>query len=197
MFKIFMVTAVLASSYSAANPIDASAQVNNHGSEINPDGSYSYHFDTTNGISAQESGIGGHYASGTSQYYNPDGELIELTYTADENGFQPKGAHLPTPPPIPEAIQRALEYIRSHPPHEDQNKYDHHQGQQHQHEQQYHHQQEQQHHEQQYHQPQEQQHHEQQYHHQQEQQHHVQQYHHEGHQQQHHEEPLYHHQRRF
>lgn len=35
-------------------------------------------------------------------YYSPEGELISVTYTADENGFQPQGDHLPTPPPIPE-----------------------------------------------------------------------------------------------
>lgn len=30
-------------------------------------------------------------------------------------GFQPQGAHLPTPPPIPEEIARALQYIESQP----------------------------------------------------------------------------------
>ena len=39
------------------------------------------------------------------QYYAPEGELISLKYLADENGFQPEGDHLPTPPPIPEVKQ--------------------------------------------------------------------------------------------
>lgn len=32
-----------------------------------------------------------------------------ITYTADEYGFHPQGAHLPTPPPIPPEIQRGVE----------------------------------------------------------------------------------------
>lgn len=30
-----------------------------------------------------------------------------------EKGFRAEGAHLPTPPPIPEAIAKSLQYIRS------------------------------------------------------------------------------------
>lgn len=29
-----------------------------------------------------------------------------------------QGSHIPTPPPIPEAIQRALDYLRTHQPKE-------------------------------------------------------------------------------
>lgn len=36
---------------------------------------------------------------GSFSYYAPDGTLIEETWTADAEGFHPKGKHLPTPPP--------------------------------------------------------------------------------------------------
>ncbi|XP_023704721.1 endocuticle structural glycoprotein SgAbd-2 isoform X2 [Cryptotermes secundus] len=91
---------------------------------VNFDGSYKWSYETANEIQAQEEGyvknLGNpeqetQFAQGGYQYTAPDGTRISLTYTADENGFVPQGAHLPTPPPIPEAIQRALEYIAAHP----------------------------------------------------------------------------------
>lgn len=39
---------------------------------------------------------------GSFSYFSPDGQPISVTYIADENGFQPQGEHLPTPPPVPE-----------------------------------------------------------------------------------------------
>ncbi|CAG9858873.1 unnamed protein product [Phyllotreta striolata] len=85
----------------------------------NPDGSYSWSFEAENGISAREQGRQKAQdlieAQGSMQYTAPDGTPIQLTYIADENGFQPQGAHLPTAPPIPEAILRSLEYNAAHP----------------------------------------------------------------------------------
>lgn len=96
-------------------PIPILRQLNN----LNLDGSYNYAYETANGIYVEELGYqksnGSQVAQGRYQYTSPEGQVVGLTYTADENGFQPKGEHLPTPPPIPEAIQRSLQYIASFP----------------------------------------------------------------------------------
>ncbi|XP_030385797.1 pupal cuticle protein Edg-78E [Scaptodrosophila lebanonensis] len=125
---------------SHSDPADAHAEIRSYNNELKQgDGSYNYQFETTNGIAQQEQGVGGYYASGSSQYYTPDGQLIQLTYTADENGFQPQGEHLPTPPPIPEAILKSLEWIRNHPEENDESSYhehhDHHEHHEHHHQQ--------------------------------------------------------------
>lgn len=80
-------------------------------------------FETDNGIYVQEEGkvrkitedgvdliVQGSYL-----YTAPDGQEINVRYTADENGFHPEGAHLPTPPPVPPQIQRAIEWNLAHP----------------------------------------------------------------------------------
>ncbi|CAD7002334.1 pupal cuticle protein Edg-78E [Ceratitis capitata] len=113
MFKILLLTALVA--YACADNIDKDAQVLSFKNDVaDPEGNYAYAFETSNGIQQQEAGnsVG---VAGQYEYVSPEGEKIALTYTADENGFQPSGAHLPTPPPIPEAIVRALEYIAAHP----------------------------------------------------------------------------------
>lgn len=89
----------------------------------NPDGSYSYSYETANGIQAQEDGQLNHQgtddeafeAKGSFSYTADDGQTYQVSYVANENGFQPEGAHLPTAPPVPPLIQRALQYIAEHP----------------------------------------------------------------------------------
>ncbi|XP_002134825.3 pupal cuticle protein Edg-78E [Drosophila pseudoobscura] len=114
---LILVVATLALACAQARPdaYDAAAETREYKSDLKEDGSYNYQYQTSNGIAGQESGVGGYYASGSSAYYAPDGQLVQLTYTADENGYHPVGAHLPTPPPIPAAILKSLEYIRTHP----------------------------------------------------------------------------------
>lgn len=96
-------------------------------SEVNFDGSYHSSFETGNGIVADEQGYlknagnkdtEAEEVQGSFQYTAPDGTPISIQYLANENGFQPQGAHLPvapTPPPIPAAIARALDWIAAHP----------------------------------------------------------------------------------
>ncbi|KAL1138386.1 hypothetical protein AAG570_008450 [Ranatra chinensis] len=88
-----------------------------------PDGSYQYSYATGNGINVEESGYlknpgtqdEAQVAQGGFSYTAPDGTPIQIKYLADDEGFKVEGAHLPTPPPIPEAIQRALEFLASQP----------------------------------------------------------------------------------
>ncbi|XP_018564028.1 cuticle protein 3-like [Anoplophora glabripennis] len=62
------------------------------------DGTYTYAYETGDGISGQEQGDArgeGTRAQGGFSYTSPNGQPIQLQYTADENGFIPQGSHLP------------------------------------------------------------------------------------------------------
>ncbi|RVE45629.1 hypothetical protein evm_009742 [Chilo suppressalis] len=97
------------------------AAILKYGNDVNPDGSYSYYYETDNGIAAQEQGtprnFGGNppvipdVAQGSFSWTSPEGQVVAITYVADENGYQPQGSAIPTPPPVPAQIARALEYI--------------------------------------------------------------------------------------
>uniref|UniRef100_A0A182F695 Uncharacterized protein n=1 Tax=Anopheles albimanus TaxID=7167 RepID=A0A182F695_ANOAL len=88
--------------------------------QFNEDGYY-YKYANENNIEAAESGRIDNRntddetlrAKGYYEYVGDDGQKYRVDYVADENGFQPVGDHLPTPPPVPEEIARALEYISS------------------------------------------------------------------------------------
>lgn len=80
--------------------------------------------ETGNGIVAEEHGEykpgakedeGAEHVQGSFQYTAEDGTPVRIQYVADENGYQPQGDILPTPPAVPAAIARALEYIAAHP----------------------------------------------------------------------------------
>lgn len=74
---------------------EAQAQILRSDSVVNPE-SFQYAYDTSNGISGQEAGqlkqIGQGAAivsQGQFSYTSPEGQPIQLSYVADENGFQP------------------------------------------------------------------------------------------------------------
>ena len=44
--------------------------------------------------------------TGAWEFIGSDGQLYRTQFVADENGYQPIFEHLPTPPPLPPALQR-------------------------------------------------------------------------------------------
>lgn len=58
-------------------------------------------------------------SQGSDSYIAPDGQQVSFSYIADENGFQVQGSHIPTAPPIPPEILRALEWNAAHPEEDD------------------------------------------------------------------------------
>lgn len=77
-----------------------------------------FSYSTQNGINQKEAGhlknIDSNEVHGSFSYTSPEGKQISVNYLADETGFKASGDHLPTPPPIPEAILRSLQYNAAH-----------------------------------------------------------------------------------
>ena len=84
------------------------------------DHGFRYSYETTNGISAAAEGDEHGNIKGNFYWISPEDEHVDISYVANEYGYQPTGKVLPTPPPIPAAILKALAYIESHPSREDQ-----------------------------------------------------------------------------
>ncbi|XP_016955715.1 larval cuticle protein 65Ag1-like [Drosophila biarmipes] len=81
------------------------AYIENLESEVGPE-SYSFNFKTSDGQQGEAKGVLNNVGSdheslavkGSFSYVGDDGKTYEVTYIADENGFQPQGAHLPVAP---------------------------------------------------------------------------------------------------
>ncbi|GBP74634.1 Larval cuticle protein LCP-22 [Eumeta japonica] len=92
--------------------------------DINADGGYQYGYETSNGIKAEAVGFNRNLRNypfaeppavqGSFSWTALDGTPVSIRYTADENGYRPVGDAIPTPPPVPAAILRSLEYIKTH-----------------------------------------------------------------------------------
>ncbi|XP_043069069.1 larval cuticle protein 65Ag1-like [Drosophila bipectinata] len=81
------------------------AQILRSESDVGPE-SFKYDWETSDGQAAQAAGqlknIGSENEAisvqGSYRFVADDGQTYEVTYIADENGFQPQGAHLPVAP---------------------------------------------------------------------------------------------------
>ncbi|XP_032590743.1 larval cuticle protein 2 [Drosophila grimshawi] len=93
---------------------DAHAEVLSRTDDVRADG-FNSELKTSNGIEQTASGDEHGTIHGSFSWTSPEGLPVNLNYVADENGYQPQSDVLPTSPPIPEAIARALEWIAAHP----------------------------------------------------------------------------------
>ncbi|XP_037072519.1 flexible cuticle protein 12-like [Pollicipes pollicipes] len=117
--KLFVVAAVLA--LAAAAPQDQpEVRVLSEKFEQDEQGSYQYAYELDNGQKVDESGqvipgsepeTGSLSVQGSYSFVGDDGNTYTVTYTADEGGFKPEGAHLPVgPAQIPEYAQLRQEH---------------------------------------------------------------------------------------
>ena len=80
-------------------------------------------FESEDGVKVEESGsqkqVGetaedsGTVSKGSYSFTAPDGVVLTVNWVADENGFQPTGDHLPTPPPMPEHVVKLLADLKA------------------------------------------------------------------------------------
>lgn len=107
-----------------AIPVEEPIPIVSQDAEVGFDGTYHHTYETKHGIVVQEHGVlknagqkdvEAEEVEGSFQYTAPDGTVYAVKYVANENGFQPEGAHLPVAPEIPAAILRSLQYNEAHP----------------------------------------------------------------------------------
>ncbi|GBP79351.1 Cuticle protein 3 [Eumeta japonica] len=89
--------------------LERNAAILRSDSDVNEQG-FHYAYETENGIQAEETGheADGIQAQGGYSYTGDDGQVYSVRYSAGADGFQAEGSHLPTPPPVPELIAKAL-----------------------------------------------------------------------------------------
>uniref|UniRef100_A0A182X787 Uncharacterized protein n=1 Tax=Anopheles quadriannulatus TaxID=34691 RepID=A0A182X787_ANOQN len=135
-----LVVLMAATVYAAPVDSDAQAQIVSQTSDVQPDGSFNYAFESANGIKVEDQGsiksikvpkldetgrqIGEEdvqvsVQTGSFQYTAPDGQVYTLRYIADENGFQPQADHLPI-------VLALVASAYAYPQHEHHERHEHH-----------------------------------------------------------------------
>merc|ERR1712122_212442 len=105
MILLAVFLAVAAAAPQETKVILIKSQTQNHDTEKQE---YSFSYETENGISVSESGVQKQIGDKPE-----DSVTYTVTWVADENGFQAKGDHLPTPPPMPEHVVKLLNDLRA------------------------------------------------------------------------------------
>merc|ERR1712071_629054 len=122
--KLIIFAALLAVAVAAPAELDAPVvAIVSSRSEMSEDGSYSFAFESEDGVKVEESGsqkqIGetpkesGTVSKGSYSFSDADGVVLTVNWVADENGFQATGDHLPTPPPMPEHVVKLLADLKA------------------------------------------------------------------------------------
>uniref|UniRef100_T1IZG5 Uncharacterized protein n=1 Tax=Strigamia maritima TaxID=126957 RepID=T1IZG5_STRMM len=70
-----------------------------HDANVNEDGSYKFSYTSGDQSQRQEQSDNYQAVKGSYAYISPEGEKVDIYYTADENGYQAFGAAIPTPVP--------------------------------------------------------------------------------------------------
>ncbi|XP_036333134.1 larval cuticle protein 1-like [Rhagoletis pomonella] len=114
MFKYVLLFAFVVYVSASGSADDAKAEIKSQHADVRPDG-FSADLETSNSIHVVSAGDAQGNIKGEFGWVSPEGTNVQLTYVADENGYQPKSDLLPTPPPTPEAIIKELAWLSSHP----------------------------------------------------------------------------------
>ncbi|KAH8303991.1 hypothetical protein KR018_000227 [Drosophila ironensis] len=89
----------------AAPAAQQDAYILRQDADVQPDG-FNYNYETSDGQKADAAGVVNYLGTdheslavrGSYSFVGDDGQTYTVTYVADENGFQPQGAHLPVAP---------------------------------------------------------------------------------------------------
>ncbi|XP_053965742.1 endocuticle structural glycoprotein SgAbd-3 [Anastrepha ludens] len=106
-----------------SSPTKAEVEFISNEAMVEYNGKFHYHYELGDGSKVSQDGVlknvdGAHEGEaieGKFAFVADDGKQYLVTYVADENGYQPMGEHLPTPPPVPDSVLKTLKYLEEHP----------------------------------------------------------------------------------